>query len=158
MVIARSIRLGLCFMLPNVMPIMIAFGSLGLFGWPLDIAGILTASVALGTAIDDTTHFICWYSDELEKGTNPLKAVENTFASCTRAMIDTTLISCAAMSPFLFAGFLPTQQFAKLMMVMLTLALVADLVLLPAILLSPFGNWIVLGKWSRARVSPSVPS
>jgi hypothetical protein len=107
-------------MLPNVMPIMIAFGSLGLFGWPLDIAGILTASVALGTAIDDTTHFICWYSDELEKGTNPLKAVENTFASCTRAMIDTTLISCAAMSPF--------------------------------------GHWVVLGKWSRARVSPSVPS
>jgi predicted RND superfamily exporter protein len=158
MVIARSIGLGLCLMLPNVLPIMIAFGSMGLFGWPLDIAGILTASVALGIAVDDTTHFICWYSDELKNGTNPLKAVENTFASCTRAMIDTTLISCAAMLPFLFAGFLPTQQFAKLMMVMLTLALVADLVLLPAILLSPLGKWIALGKWSYARRVPSGAS
>jgi uncharacterized protein len=152
MLVARSVGLGLFLMLPNVLPIMMAFGSMGMFGWSLDIAGILTASIALGIAVDDTTHFVCWYTEELRKGSNRLQAIENTFMGCTRAMIHTTLISCAAMLPFLFAGFLPTQQFAKLMLVMLSLALVADLVLLPAILLSPVGKWIG-ARTTRSRVT-----
>jgi predicted RND superfamily exporter protein len=48
------------------------------------------------------------------------------------------------MTPFLFADFLPTQQFAKLMIAMLGSAIIGDLVILPALLLSPLGK--VIGR------------
>ncbi|MCU0710132.1 MAG: MMPL family transporter, partial [Pirellula sp.] len=146
MLIVRSMLGGLLLMLPNVLPVMIAFGAMGGLHWSLDIAGILTAGIALGIAVDDTLHFVCWYFDEIKSGCSRIEAVQNTFAGCTRAMIHTTLISCGAMLPFLFASFVPTQQFAKLMIVMLSLALVADLVLLPAILVSPLGAWITKAR------------
>ena len=142
MFIVRSVRGGLLIMLPNILPVTIAFGCMGWMNFDLDIAGILTASIALGIAVDDTLHFVCWYMDELRSGYSRSEAVARTFHSCASAMIHTTLISCVSMMPFLFAEFIPTQQFAKLMIVMLTGAIVGDLVLLPALLLSPLGRII----------------
>jgi predicted RND superfamily exporter protein len=146
MFIARSVRGGLLLMLPNVLPVTIAFGCMGWLGLDLDIAGILTASIALGIAVDDTLHFFCWYMDELRNGYSSRDAVARTFHSCAAAMIHTTLISCLSMVPFLFAEFIPTQQFAKLMIVMLSGAVLGDLVLLPAMLLSPLGKVIQASK------------
>ena len=146
MFIARSVRGGLLLMLPNVLPVTIAFGCMGWLGLDLDIAGILTASIALGIAVDDTLHFVCWYMDELRDGYSSRDAVARTFHSCAAAMIHTTLISCLSMVPFLFAEFIPTQQFAKLMIVMLSGAILGDLVLLPAMLLSPLGKVIQASK------------
>ncbi len=146
MFIVRSISGGLLIMLPNVLPVTIAFGSMGWLSLDLDIAGILTASIALGIAVDDTLHFVCWYMDELRDGYSREEAVARTFHSCASAMIHTTLISCVSMMPFLLAEFIPTQQFAKLMIVMLSGAIVGDLVLLPALLLSPLGTCIKASK------------
>ncbi len=139
MLIAKSFAGGLLLMIPNVLPVTIAFGCMGIFGLDLDIAGILTASIALGIAVDDTLHFVCWYMDELNKDISRAEAVTFTLDKCGGAMIQTTLISCCSMGPFLLAEFLPTQQFAKLMIVMLSGAIVGDLVLLPALLLCPLG-------------------
>lgn len=142
MITVRSFLGGLWVMIPNVLPVTIAFGCMGWMGWSLDIAGILTASIALGIAVDDTLHFVCWYAAERRGGCMPKEAIERTLSGCCPAMIHTTLISCGAMVPFLFAGFVPTQQFAILMVCMLCLALLCDLILLPAILLSPIGRSI----------------
>ena len=146
MVIVRGIPGGLLIMLPNVLPVTIAFGCMGWMNFDLDIAGILTASIALGIAVDDTLHFVCWYMDELRSGYSREEAVARTFHSCASAMMHTTLISCVSMMPFLFAEFIPTQQFAKLMIVMLSGAIVGDLVLLPALLLCPLGKCIRASK------------
>ena len=142
MFVVRSIPGGLLIMLPNILPVTIAFGCMGWTNIDLDIAGILTASIALGIAVDDTLHFVCWYMDELRSGHSRQEAVARTFQNCSAAMAHTTLISCVSMAPFLFAEFIPTQQFAKLMIVMLSGAIVGDLVLLPALLLSPMGKFI----------------
>ena len=142
MFIVRGVRGGLLIMLPNVLPVTIAFGCMGWCGFDLDIAGILTASIALGIAVDDTLHFTCWYMDELRSGCSREEAVARTFGGCSNSMIHTTLISCFSMAPFLLAEFIPTQQFAKLMIAMLTGAIVGDLLLLPALLLSPLGKVI----------------
>ncbi|MFY8200850.1 MAG: efflux RND transporter permease subunit, partial [Pirellula staleyi] len=97
MFIARSVRGGLLLMLPNVLPVTIAFGCMGWLRLDLDIAGILTASIALGIAVDDTSHFVCRYMDELREGYSRREAVARTFQSCAAAMIHTTLISCLSM-------------------------------------------------------------
>ena len=146
MFIVRGIPGGLLIMLPNVLPVTIAFGCMGWMNFDLDIAGILTASIALGIAVDDTLHFVCWYMDELRSGYSRGESVARTFHSCASAMMHTTLISCVSMMPFLLAEFIPTQQFAKLMIVMLSGAIVGDLVLLPALLLSPMGKCIGTSK------------
>jgi hypothetical protein len=81
---------------------------------------------------------------ELDDGHSRIEAIRRTFSNCATAMLHTTLISCGAMTPFLFADFLPTQQFAKLMIAMLSAAIVGDLIILPALLLSPLGK--VIGR------------
>lgn len=141
--ISRSIIGGIVIMLPNVLPVSIAFGMMGWLQYNLDIAGILTASIALGIAVDDTLHFVCRYVESLRAGEKKEQAIIDTMNACGRAMIHTSVISCIAMAPFLFAEFLPTQQFAKLMIVMLSFAVIGDLILLPALLLSSIGTFVV---------------
>jgi len=144
--ISRSILGGIVLMLPNVFPVTIAFGMMGWLKYDLDIAGILTASIALGIAVDDTLHFVCRYIEGLNRNLSKEDAIVDTIHSCGNAMIFTTLISCVSMAPFLLAEFLPTQQFAKLMIIMLSFAVVGDLILLPALLLSPLGGFIKATK------------
>ena len=144
--ITRSFLGGVVLMLPNVLPVTIAFGMMGWLKIDLDIAGILTASIAFGIAVDDTLHFVCRYIEGLNRNLSKEDAIVDTIQSCGKAMIHTTLISCVSMAPFLLAEFLPTQQFAELMIVMLSIAIIGDLILLPALLLSPLGSFIRASK------------
>ena len=50
-----------CQMLPNLFPIVVVFGSLGLLQIQIDLGMIITASIALGIAGDDTLHVLTWY-------------------------------------------------------------------------------------------------
>jgi predicted RND superfamily exporter protein len=143
MLIARGIRTGLLIMFPNILPETVVFGSMAWLGYSLDIAGLLTASVAMGIAVNDTLHFVNWYSWRLSVGDTREQAVAHTFSNCARAMIHTMLISCCSMLPFMFAEFNPTRQFAMLMIAMMSTSILGDLVLLPALLLSPLGKWNV---------------
>lgn len=141
MLIARGIRPGLLIMLPNVLPETVVFGGMAWLGYSLDVAGLLTASVAMGIAVNDTLHFVNWYSWRLSEGDTREEAIAHTFSNCARAMIHTMLISCCSMLPFMFAAFNPTRQFAMLMIAMMSTSILGDLVLLPALLLSPLGKW-----------------
>jgi hypothetical protein len=137
MLITRSISSGLMLMLPNTLPVAIVFGTMGWAGIQLDVASILTASVALGIAVDDTLHFVVCYRRQARQTEDNSVAVKQAMAICGPPMLHTTLICTAAMLPFLFCDFLPTSKFALLMILILSGAIVGDLVLLPALLLSP---------------------
>lgn len=139
MLIARGFWAGLLIMVPNVLPETLVFGMMAWLGFRLDIAGLLTASVAMGIAVNDTLHFVNWYARRLAAGDTREQAIADTLSSCAGAMFHTMLISCCSMLPFLFADFLPTRQFAFLMIAMLSSAILGDLVLLPGMLLSPLG-------------------
>jgi predicted RND superfamily exporter protein len=143
MLIARGFWAGLLIMVPNVLPETLVFGMMAWLGFRLDIAGLLTASVAMGIAVNDTLHFVNWYARRLAAGDTRTEAIADTLSSCAGAMFHTMLISCCSMLPFLFADFLPTRQFAFLMIAMLSSAILGDLVLLPGMLLSPLGLCLV---------------
>lgn len=142
MFIVRGVASGLILMIPNVLPVVIVFGSMGWLSVQLDVASILTASVALGIAVDDTLHFLSWYLRQRQTGSDAKEAVAHAIRSCARPIFHTTLICTGAMVPFFFSDFIPTSKFALLMILILGGAVVGDLILLPAILLSPIGNWI----------------
>lgn len=139
MLIARGFWAGLLIMIPNVLPETLVFGAMAWLGFRLDIAGLLTASVAMGIAVNDTLHFVNWYAHRLSLGDSRSKAIEDTMSNCAVAMVHTMLISCCSMLPFMFAEFTPTRQFACLMIAMIGSSILGDLVLLPALLLSPLG-------------------
>ena len=131
---------GLLAMVSNVFPIVILFGLMGLLQVPMDIGSVMTASVALGIAVDDTLHFLTFFRRGLNQGLQRSGAVLFAYHHCGTAMIQTSVSCGLGLLVFSFSDFVPTSRFALLMGSLLMLALLADLVLLPALLLSPLGR------------------
>lgn len=132
---------GMLSMFPNVFPIVIIFGAMGLLGFLVDIGSMMTASVAMGVAVDDTIHYLNWYRHGLARGMKRLDAVRLAYDRVATAMTQTTLIGGLGLSAFALSTFTPTQRFGVLMLVLLGAALVGDLIFLPAILASPLGRF-----------------
>jgi predicted RND superfamily exporter protein len=136
----RSIFCGLICMIPNVLPSAVVFGLMGWLGWSIEVGAILTASAALGIAVDDSLHFITWFQRKMGQGGSIPEAVRYAYRRCGAAMIQTTLICSLGLVVFAASDFSPIARFGCCMFALLLLALVADLVVLPAILLSPLGR------------------
>lgn len=139
MLILRGVLVGLVAMIPNLAPGLMFFGTLGWLGWTIDIGTILTASVGLGIAVDDTLHFIEWYAREQKRTKCSEKALKATVAQCAGPMIFTTLICSSGLILFAFSEFIPPRQFAYAIVTLLGLALASDLLLLPALITGPLG-------------------
>ncbi|MCH2115091.1 MAG: MMPL family transporter [Pirellulales bacterium] len=137
--ILRRVTAGLISMIPNVFPCLLVLGAMGLAGIKLEIGSLMTASVALGIAVDDTLHFITWFRRGLARGDSQFAAIRFAYASCGVAMIQTTLACGLGLLTFAMSDFIPIARFAWVMFAMLSSAVVADLVVLPAVLLSPLG-------------------
>ena len=150
----RSLWAGLLAMLPNAFPSIILFGTMGWLGRPVDIGLVMTASVALGIAVDGTLHFLTWYRREIRRQMSPPEAVRRCFGHCGRAMVQTTIICGLGMLVFAFSGFVPTRSFAWMMFTLLLAALAGDFVLLPALLVGPLGRTAVRSP----RVAPAGES
>ena len=146
MFVLRSVRTGLIAMIPNVFPPLVVFGTMGWLGRSIEIGSVMTASVALGIAVDDTIHFLTWYRRGTMEGLSRYASIRYAFEHCAKAMIDTSLICGLGVAPFLFGVFMPTVNFALLLSIMLFTALIGDLILLPAILAGPAGTLFRLRK------------
>ncbi len=145
-----NIRGGMISMLPNVFPVVIVFGFLGhmnrvyggtVDGFLVDIGSMMTASVAMGVAVDDTIHFLNWYRTALNEGHERKSAIKLAYDRVATAMTQTTLIGGLGLSAFALSTFTPTQRFGVLMFFLLLMALVGDLILLPALLAGPLGKY-----------------
>lgn len=134
----RSLRLGLVAMIPNVFPLCVLFGVMGWLGYSLDIGSMMTASVALGIAVDDTVHFLLSCRRHAGSETVPNAAVTLTIEHCGKAIAQTTIVCGLGMLVFGLSDFGPTSRFAWIMFLLLFTALIADLVFLPALLTGPF--------------------
>ncbi len=139
-IVQGGILSGLLAMVPNVFPIVLFFGFLGWRGDPIDIGVVMTASVALGIAVDDTLHFLTFFRRELDRNGCRERAVEYAMKHCGPAMVQTSVSCGLGLLVFGLSDFLPTSRFATSMATLLALALAGDLVLLPALLLSPCGK------------------
>ena len=147
--VLRSIQAGIVAMVPNIFPPLVVFGAMGWFGFSIEIGSVMTASVALGIAVDDTLHFLTWYRRGTVEGLSRFASIRHAFEHCAKAMIDTSLICGLGVLPLLFGIFMPVVKFATLLLIMLMTALPGDLVLLPAILVGPVGVLFRLGRGGR---------
>tara|TARA_B100001964_G_C14107071_1_gene542059 strand:- start:470 stop:1081 length:612 start_codon:yes stop_codon:yes gene_type:complete len=148
MAILRSPTAGLLSMIPNVFPIVVIFGFMGWAGMLVDIGTMMTASVAMGVAVDDTVHFLTWFRRGILSGLDRRGAVRLAYERCATAMIETTVIGGLGLGVFALSTFTPTQRFGYLMMFLLSAALVGDLIFLPALLTGPLGR-LFAGRLER---------
>ena len=132
--VLRSVPLGLIAMLPNVFPTLLVFGGLGWIGIPVDLAIAMTACVALGIAVDDTTHFLIRFRDFNGRLGNVVDPIMQTIAQCGPAMLHTTLIGSAGLLVYYFSDMLVVSRFAWAISTLLVIALLADVLMLPAML------------------------
>lgn len=132
---------GFISMLPNLFPIVVIFGLMGHGNVLVDIGTMMTASVALGIAVDDTIHFLSWFRHFIDAGLNRVEAVIETYRRVGPAMLQTTVVAGLGLFVFSLSTFTPTQRFGTLMLILLVTALFGDLILLPAILAGPLGRW-----------------
>ena len=145
-----NFRGGMISMLPNMFPVIVVFGFMGhmnrYFGgsvdaFLVDIGSMMTASVAMGVAVDDTIHFLNWYRGALANGYDRRSAIKISYDRVATAMTQTTLIGGFGLSAFALSTFTPTQRFGVLMLILLGMALIGDLILLPALIAGPFGKY-----------------
>ena len=79
----------------------------GWIGGSLDVGSIMTASVALGIAVDDTFHYLIWFTRGRNRGLSQAEAVQLAYKKCGPAMTQTTLICGCGLVVFLLSGFAP---------------------------------------------------
>jgi len=139
-VVLRSAGGGLLAMLPNLFPAAVLFGFMGHFALKVDIGSMLTASAAMGIAVDDTVHFLTWFRRGLDQAMSRHDAVLYGWRRCSGAMLQTTAIGGLGLAVYATSSFQPIAQFGLLIFLLLVLALVGDLVFLPALLASPAGR------------------
>lgn len=145
-----NFRGGMISMLPNMFPVIVVFGFMGhmnrWFGgsvdsFLVDIGSMMTASVAMGVAVDDTIHYLNWYRGALAKGYDRKSSIKIAYDRVATAMTQTTLIGGFGLSAFALSTFTPTQRFGVLMLILLAMALIGDLILLPALIAGPLGKY-----------------
>ncbi len=139
-VLSRSMIGGVLSMIPNVFPVLAAFGVMGIMDWPIDIGTVMTASVAMGICDDDTWHFLVWFRRGFQRYGSTHKAVRFAFSHCATAMLETSIICGIGLLVFVISPFIPIARFGLVMAIMLALGLLGDLLLLPAALCSALGR------------------
>ena len=132
----RSWRLGLLAAIPNVLPPLMIFGLMGWSGIALSTATTMIASVALGLMVDDTIHLLYRYRRERQAGHATTQALQVTVRETGRALIFTTLILTLGFWAGILGSFKPTVFFSLLTGLAMVLALLADLLLVPGLLLT----------------------
>jgi len=129
-----SWRLGLVAMVPNVAPVLMFYGLLGLGLAPLSLPTSLIGCVALGIAIDDTVHYLVRYRAERRRGSTAVGANAVAIRRVGRPIAITSFALMAGFFVVAFSSFATLRQFGLLSAATMGLCLVTDLVLLPALL------------------------
>lgn len=132
-VAARSIGLALLCMVPNIFPVVVNFGVMGLLGVRLDAATMMIASVAVGIAVDNTIHMVVAYRSCRGQGLTRGAALEKTVRWKGTPIVYTTCVTCVGFFVLAFSNFLPMGWFGALTALTIFWAMVGDLLILPAL-------------------------
>jgi predicted RND superfamily exporter protein len=132
----RSFRILLCSLIPNLIPLVMTAGIMGWVGVPLKPSTVLIFSVALGIAIDITIRFLVNYKQQLKQNNFEVQpTVIESIHSTGLSIIYTSIVLTAGFVIFCFSDFGGTEALGWLTSITLVTATIANLVLLPALLL-----------------------
>ena len=140
-ILFRSFYLATIGLVPNVFPVALVLGTLGLLGIPLDMMTITIAAITIGIAVDHTIHYIHRFKEEFPRSGNYLETMHRCHNSIGRAMYFTSITIIAGFSILVLSNFKPTIYFGLFTGLAMTVALLAAMTLLPKliVILKPLG-------------------
>jgi predicted RND superfamily exporter protein len=123
--------------LPSLIPLVITAGIMGFFGINLKASTILIFSIAFGISSDGTIYFLTRFKDELRTKNRSVKdAVRETIATTGISMFYTAIILFSGFFIFVASSFKGTQALGLLVSITLLVAMICNLILLPAFLMT----------------------
>jgi predicted RND superfamily exporter protein len=135
-VVAGSLRLGAPAVLCSLLPVGAVLGVMGWSGVALEVSNALLATVALGIVVDDSIHMTHALKAGLRRGLSPADALAGALRGAGKAILFSTLILSAAFLAYAPSELSNVRDFGLLAAATFGLALLADLVLLPALVLA----------------------
>lgn len=133
--LSRSVKLGLVSLLPNIAPIAVGFGIWGLTVGKMGMSLAVVASLTIGIVVDDTMHVFSHYGAARRRGATPLEALREAYADVGAALWVTSATLVIGFGVLAFSNFLLTVHLGLLTSLILALALIAEFVLTPTLLL-----------------------
>ena len=133
----RSYKMVIISLVPNILPLLFTAGVMGFFNIPIKPSTILVFSIAFGISVDDTIHFLVKYRQELIA--NNWKIRKSVFASLREtgiSMFYTSIVLFFGFSVFMTSSYGGTIALGGLVSTTLLFAMLANLVLLPSLLIS----------------------
>lgn len=160
-VLSVALRSALLAMLSNALnfiPIVCGFGVMSLADIPIDPGTIMIASVAMGIAVDDTCHLL-WGVRRRMRQESPLpEALKLSVKATGPAICINSLVLVVGFSTLLLGSFAPSHYFGFVMLWILLAALLVDLLIVPAVLLSAKPRLIHwASKRRRDNANHSIP-
>jgi len=134
LLIFRNLRMIPLFIVPNVLPIVLVVGAMGWLGMTIDLGVAISGAIIIGVAVDDTIHFLVKYREARRRGDDFETALSYVMHYAGSAIIFTTLILSTAFLIFVFSQFLPNVHFGIVTAIALIIAVLVDLLMLPAVL------------------------
>jgi hypothetical protein len=135
-ILFRSVKLAVIAIIPNLISAGIVLGLMGWLSIPLDIMTITIAAITIGIAVDNTIHYIHRFLIEIPKDNDYIATVKRCHASIGRAMYYTSITVITGFSIMALSNFIPTIYFGLLTGLAMTAALIANLTLLPVLLIT----------------------
>lgn len=133
----RSFKMIVISLIPNLLPLLITAGLMGYLGVPIKPSTILVFSIAFGISVDDTIHFLAKYRQELQANNWKIrKSVFNALRETGVSMFYTSIVLFFGFSVFMISSFGGTVALGGLVSATLLFAMLSNLLLLPALLLS----------------------
>ncbi|MBF0398722.1 MAG: MMPL family transporter [Desulfobacterales bacterium] len=129
-----SVKAGLVAMGPNIFPIIINFGVMGFFGVPLNVGTAMVADIAIGIAVDDTTHFMATYNREMRELQDSPKALESCLRSQMRPVFSSSIALALGFAMVCISNFVPVIQFGLLSSLVMIVAIPGELIITPILL------------------------
>ncbi|MFK7899503.1 MAG: RND family transporter [Cyclobacteriaceae bacterium] len=136
----KSFKIVIVSLIPNIIPLLWIAGIMGFFDLNLKMSSAIIFTIAFGIAVDDTIHFMSKLKIELSKGRTMLYAIKRTFLSTGKAIIITSCILIGGFLTLIFSSFEGTFFTGLLVSLTLIFAVIADLFLIPILLLIFFKN------------------
>ena len=128
-----SWRVGLLALMPNLLPVAVYFGTLGLLDISLNPTTSLIACIVLGVAVDDTIHFLVRFNKEARARANEREAVAEALRSVLRPVTFTTIALCSGFAVLCFSDLQNQVQFGALAAFTLLIAWFSDVLFTPAL-------------------------
>ncbi len=141
-IILGSVKLGLLSMIPNVIPILVITGLMGLLQYQLDMITVLIAPMIIGIAVDDTVHYFLHFKKEYYRTGSYETANQRTFRKIGRALVSTSIILIMGFVIFSLSRMDSMVHMAVLAAGGIFSALLADMMITPAIMkfVTPLDN------------------